>query len=79
MGGWDVLGVSSSSLKSIPSRSGSFPFPGCVLCKCEVMLGALGRVAIAQGEVSETSQKPVQTQLARSSGLSLASKGDLVL
>lgn len=43
------------------------------------MLGALGRVAIARGEVSETSQKPVQTQLARSSGLSLASKGDLVL
>lgn len=43
------------------------------------MLGALGMVAIAQGEVSETSQKLVQTQLARSSGLSLASKGDLVL
>lgn len=70
---------SHPSLKSIPSRSGVFPLPGRILCRCEVMLRALGMVAIAQDEVSETSQKPVKTQLARSSGISLASKGDLVL
>lgn len=56
---------------------------GCVQCRCEVMLGALGRVGTAQGEGGvpsepETSQKPLQTQPARSSGMSRASKGDLV-
>lgn len=53
---------------------------GCVQCRCEVMLGALGRVG--EGEFpseSETSQKPLQTQPARSSCPSHASEGDLAL
>lgn len=42
---------------------------GCVQCRCEVMLAALGRMGRARGEgglhsESETSQKPLPTQLA---------------
>lgn len=42
---------------------------GCVQRRCEVMLAALGRMGTAQGErgfhsESETSQRPLPTQLA---------------